>query len=152
MSELLTFLLTQEQQFRRYRYRMIAPQIIDADVALNRARIPSLYSDFRLQRTANPDGYSANIAAWETGLTHALQEGLIPGGKDVLSLKTGDALLQALDTREWGKPLALAAVVVGEESLQVKGFDVLLLTMHHLGGSSLERPLDSLGELPKFVH
>ncbi|MCJ1249777.1 hypothetical protein MMC30_007003 [Trapelia coarctata] len=92
MSELLTFLQTQEQQFRR-------------------ARIPSLYSDFRLQRTANPDGYSANISAWETGLTHALQEGLIPGGKDVLSLRTGDPLLQALDTREWGKPLALAAVI-----------------------------------------
>lgn len=89
-------------------------------MASNRARIPSLYSDFRLQRTANPDGYSANIAAWETGLSHALQEGLIPEGKDVLSLRTGDAVLQALDTREWGKPLALAAVIVGEEPPQVR--------------------------------
>ena len=61
-----------------------------------------------------------------------------------MSLRTGDALLQALDTREWGKPLALAAVVVGEEASSVKGLKAFSLTVHDLGGSCLEWPHDSL--------
>ncbi|MCJ1437152.1 hypothetical protein MMC27_006537 [Xylographa pallens] len=92
MSELLCFLLQHEENFRR-------------------VRLPSLYSDFRSQQAINPDGYKTNLSAWETGLTHAAQAGLIPGGKDILLLRTGESLLHALETKEWGKPLALTPVI-----------------------------------------
>ena len=42
-----------------------------------------------------------------------MKAGVVPGGPDFLSLRTGEALLQALETKEWGKPLALDAVIVG---------------------------------------
>ena len=80
----------------------------------DRQRLASLYSDFRLQRSTNPDAYAANLSAWNTGLAHAAQASLIPGGTDVLSLRTGEALLKALELRDLGRPLALGAVVVGE--------------------------------------
>ncbi|MCJ1404028.1 hypothetical protein MMC11_007252 [Xylographa trunciseda] len=93
MSELLDFLLLHEDNFRR-------------------VRLPSLYSDFRSQRAINPDGYKSNLSAWKSGLTHAARAGLIPGGKDILLLRTGESLLQALETRELGRPLALTPVIV----------------------------------------
>lgn len=77
------------------------------------ARLGSLYSDFRLQQTINPDGYAANVDAWEKGLSLALKSGAIPGWKDVLSLRAGTGLLQVLESKEWGKPQALRAVFVG---------------------------------------
>ncbi|MCJ1378471.1 hypothetical protein MMC17_001570 [Xylographa soralifera] len=92
MSELFNFLLQHEENFRR-------------------VRLPSLYSDFRSQQAINPDGYKTNLSAWEIGLTNAAQVGLIPGGKDILSLRTGESLLHALETREWGRPLALTPVI-----------------------------------------
>ncbi|MCJ1288386.1 hypothetical protein MMC26_007742 [Xylographa opegraphella] len=92
MSELLSFLLQHEENFRRF-------------------RLASLYSDFRSQQAINPDGYKTNLSAWETGLAHAAQAGLIPGGKDILSLRTGESLLHALETKEWGTPLALTPVI-----------------------------------------
>ncbi|MCJ1269847.1 hypothetical protein MMC22_009740 [Lobaria immixta] len=95
MTKLLDFVLNEGEQFRR-------------------ARLPSLYSDFSLQRYTNPDGYAANIAAWEDILIKANGEGLIPAGpdgRDFLSLRTGEELLQSLETREWGRPLALGIVI-----------------------------------------
>ncbi|KAI9724123.1 MAG: hypothetical protein M1812_000842 [Candelaria pacifica] len=96
MSELLNFILNHEEQFRR-------------------ARIASLYSDFRVQQTTNPDGYAANISAWQLALAHATRKGLIPSAgaasNDLLTLRTGEELLRALETKEWGRPLALGAVV-----------------------------------------
>ncbi|MCJ1413462.1 hypothetical protein MMC19_007567 [Ptychographa xylographoides] len=92
MHSLLEFLSTQEEQFRK-------------------PRLASLYSDFRLQRATNPHGYAANLSAWETGLAHAAWAGLLPGGHDTLLLTTGEALLRALETKEWGRPLALAPVI-----------------------------------------
>lgn len=82
----------------------------------HRARLPSLYSDFTLQRSSNPDGFVANVSAWENALRKAAQAGLIPApdnGHDTLSLRTGEELLQALTTKEWGRPLALGTVIVG---------------------------------------
>ncbi|KAJ5811515.1 hypothetical protein N7474_007816 [Penicillium riverlandense] len=38
-------------------------------------RLPSLYSDFTLQKRTNPDGYAVNIAAWEQALNHAARRG-----------------------------------------------------------------------------
>jgi len=33
--------------------------------------------------------------------------------RDTLSLRTGDFLLGSLETKEWGRPLALGTVIVG---------------------------------------
>lgn len=89
-------------------------------ISFRRARLPSLFSDFSLQRYSNPDGYAANVAVWEEVLTKAAREGLMPPGPDgpeFLSLRMGDELLQSLETREWGKPLALGKVIVREHEL-----------------------------------
>lgn len=40
-----------------------------------RNRLPSLYSDFTLQKRTNPDGYAVNVAAWEQALNHAARRG-----------------------------------------------------------------------------
>ncbi|KAI9745579.1 MAG: hypothetical protein M1818_001113 [Claussenomyces sp. TS43310] len=95
MSELLTFLSSHEEAFRRQ-------------------RLAALYSDFRHLRTTNPDGYFANIEAWQKGITDAARAGCIskrgtPG--DLLILKPDKELLRALDTKEWGRPLALGTVL-----------------------------------------
>ena len=82
-----------------------------------RARLPSLYSDFTPQRSSNPDGFRANIAAWQDALGKAAQAGILPAytgaASDTLSLGIGETLLHALETKEWGRPLALGTVVVG---------------------------------------
>ena len=78
----------------------------------NSGRLASLYSDFRYLHATNPEGYYANLAAWETGLSNAARLGLVPGTRNRLSLKTGPQLVGALETVKWGKPLALGAVVV----------------------------------------
>ena len=80
-----------------------------------------MYSDFKQQHAHNPDGYASNITAWVTGLAHAMKAGVVPGGPDFLSLRTGEALLRALETKEWGKPLALDAVIVGR-GIQLNSF------------------------------
>ena len=117
MSELFTYLQKHEAQFRRLfiHWYGISQGIADH---IPRARLASLYSDFTQQRTHNPDGYASNITAWVTGLAHATKAGVVPGGPDLLSLRTGDALLQALETKEWGRPLALDAVIVGGRIFQ----------------------------------
>ena len=87
--------------------------------AVTRRRLGSLYSDFRLQKSTNPDGYAANVAAWEDMLCQAARAGLIPGPSDThdrLCLRTGEELSRALETKEWGRPSALGAVIVGRAS------------------------------------
>ncbi|KAM0801760.1 Snf7-domain-containing protein [Usnea florida] len=95
MSELLDSIIEQEELFRR-------------------ARLPSLYSDFTLQRYSNPDGFAANTTAWIGALAKAARAGLLPSigaDHDTLSLRTGNSLLQSLETKEWGRPLALRTVI-----------------------------------------
>lgn len=49
-------------------------------------------------------------------------EGLIPAGPDgqeFLSLRTSEELPQSLEIREFGRPLALGTVIVGEHILSV---------------------------------
>jgi charged multivesicular body protein 7 len=81
----------------------------------SRARLASLYSDFRHQRSTNPDGYQANANAWLRALSSASKAGLIPThagmNNDHFVLKTGEELSKALQTQEYGRPLALGAVV-----------------------------------------
>lgn len=123
MSELVNFILGEGEQFRRS-YRQSArdedKQYDYADYRC-RARLPSLYSDFTLQRYSNPDGFAANTAAWIDALTKAARAGLLPSdgaNHDTLSVRTGEVLLQSLETEEWGRPLALRAVIVGNTYLQ----------------------------------
>lgn len=96
MSELLEFILSHEDAFK------------------SRGRLASLYSDFRIQQASNPDGYNANITAWRQALTDAARAGLIPsqtGANNLLTLSTSEALLRELTSKDFGRPLALAAVI-----------------------------------------
>ncbi|KAF8463516.1 Snf7-domain-containing protein [Kalaharituber pfeilii] len=83
-----------------------------------RSRFTSLYSDFRPLRTINPDGYFANVSAWESFLRDATRHGLTSPSHDTLVLTTSTLLLGELATEEEGRPLAIGAVVT--ESLTTK--------------------------------
>lgn len=84
-----------------------------------RARLPALYSDFRPQRTLNPDGYRANTSAWRTALARLASRGLLGAGSGVFVLELDDALLRALESRHFGQPLALGTAV--REAVAAKG-------------------------------
>ncbi|TGJ83634.1 hypothetical protein E0Z10_g5127 [Xylaria hypoxylon] len=95
MSELLDYLLQHDQNFRK-------------------ARLPALYSDFRSQRTLNPDGFDANVSAWKRGLSNASLAGHAPSKSpraNHLTLELDDALLRALESTQFGRPLALGTVL-----------------------------------------
>ncbi|KAB2579266.1 3-hydroxyisobutyrate dehydrogenase [Lasiodiplodia theobromae] len=111
MSELLEFIFTHEDAFK------------------SRGRLASLYSDFRIQQATNPDGYHANILAWRQALAHATRAGLVPsqtGANNLLILGTGEALLRELASKDFGRPLALAAVIhdaaTSKEMIPLKDF------------------------------
>ncbi|KAJ5457927.1 hypothetical protein N7475_009315 [Penicillium sp. IBT 31633x] len=114
MSELLKYILTNEEAFRRN-------------------RLPSLYSDFTPQKKTNPDGYAVNVAAWEQALNRAAKRGYtssrgvrvrsdsiisaksskVPAKRkktDHLILRTDESLLRDLESSEWGRPVALGTV------------------------------------------
>ncbi|KAL1969755.1 hypothetical protein VTN77DRAFT_8308 [Rasamsonia byssochlamydoides] len=114
MSELLEYILSHEEAFRKN-------------------RLPSLYSDFAIQKNTNPDGYAVNVAAWEKALIDAARNGRIassggfgPGAglgstggdrkRDHLVLSADDNLLRELESPEWGKPVALGSVF--DEAIQ----------------------------------
>ncbi|KAM0819130.1 putative SNF7 family protein [Seiridium cardinale] len=95
MSELLDYLLHNEGDFRK-------------------ARLPALYSDFNSQRTLNPDGYAANVAAWKRGLSSALLAGHAPSRSahgSHFTLELDDSLLRSLESKQFGQPLALGTVL-----------------------------------------
>lgn len=98
-----------------------------------RNRLPSLYSDFALQKKTNPDGYAINVAAWEQALNHAAKRGYtssrgvrVRSGStssqknsasrrkktDHLILRTDESLLRDLELSDLGRPVALGAVFV----------------------------------------
>lgn len=101
-SPLVSFLIANEDSFK------------------SRARLSSLYSDFRAQRDTNLDGYKANLSAWEKGLSDAAKAGLLPGG-DTLVVRTGEDLLRDLELRGWGRPSCLGLAVVSSPSLRYLG-------------------------------
>lgn len=79
-------------------------------------RLASLYSDFSVLSSTNPDGYIANLSAWSSALSHACLAGAIPSTLDShvpsrLSFTVGSGLAKDLETKEWGRPLGLGAVV-----------------------------------------
>ena len=117
MSDLLSYILADEPQFKKY---LILSRYVEKSHKLTdhnpRSRLPSLYSDFRHLKTVNPDGYDANLSAWRAALAHAVRQGLISGptGRhDLLNLYSGPELLRALETKEYGQPVALGTVIVG---------------------------------------
>ncbi|BCS19827.1 putative vacuolar sorting protein SNF7 family protein [Aspergillus puulaauensis] len=83
-------------------------------------RLPSLYSDFSIQKKTNPDGYHVNVAAWEQVLTKAARNGYISTHShdatgqrrkaNHLSIKVDENLVRDLENPEWGRPVALGAV------------------------------------------
>jgi hypothetical protein len=88
-----------------------------------RARLPSLYSDFRQLQAVNPDGFVANVKAWIAGLSHATQAGFSPsktGGHDRFIISSGDQLLSELRSSRYGQPLALGTVF--NEAIKDKAF------------------------------
>ncbi|KAL2011291.1 hypothetical protein VTN00DRAFT_4009 [Thermoascus crustaceus] len=145
MSDLLAYILAHEDAFRKN-------------------RLPSLYSDFALQKNTNPDGYAVNVAAWERALTNAARRGCIPsssvgagarGGRELSSLstikaegdgggvrtksdhlilRTDDALLRELESPEWGRPVALGAVF--DEAIQKR--TMVPLQLYRSSGASLQ--------------
>lgn len=94
-----------------------------------RARLPALYSDFRAQRTLNPDGYQANISAWRHALSHLATHGLLAkhsADSSSFVVKIDNSLLRLLENRQFGQPLALGTAVreaVGnKEFVPLQGF------------------------------
>lgn len=102
MSDLLTYLQQNVPQFHNN-------------------RLAALYSDFRILKTTNPDGYAANIEAWRQGLASAARAGVTPS-HDLISIDINDELLRELETK-WGRPTSLGTVV--KEAIVKK--NVLLL-------------------------
>lgn len=95
MSELLEFILLHEEAFK------------------SRNRLASLYADFSLQRTTNPEGYTANLLAWQRALSRAAAHGTIPtlgDARNLLSIRGSEDLLRALQHPTFGRPSCLPAV------------------------------------------
>jgi charged multivesicular body protein 7 len=80
----------------------------------SRGRLPALYSDFRPQRTLNPDGYRANISAWRHAISRLASQGALArhhGDSSPLVVKIDNALLRQLESKQFGQPLALGTAV-----------------------------------------
>ena len=87
-----------------------------------RARLPALYSDFRAQRTLNPDGYRANVSAWRQALSRLASSGLLSshGNSSPFVMTIDQGLLRSLEHRQYGQPLALGTAV--REAISNKDF------------------------------
>ncbi|RFU73980.1 snf7 [Trichoderma arundinaceum] len=92
----------------------LSDYLVQHDANFRKARLPALYSDFRSQRTLNPDGYHANISAWLVALARLASEGLLSrqGSKSsVLVFDLDESLRRSLDSKQFGQPLALGTVI-----------------------------------------
>ncbi len=151
MSELLDFLLNQVEQFRKLDF---SRHNMNPTNGANRARLPSLYSDFTLQRHTNPDGYAANVAAWEKALLEAAKAGLVPAPNylhDTLSIQISEDLLRSLETKDWGRPLALETVAVGERPLISLSLSLTSHLIHWIvGRSDKQTAYDFPPGVPRF--
>lgn len=76
-----------------------------------KSRLPSLFSDFSRLAQSNRDGYDANVKAWITALASVrLRQDDAESG--CLCIVADTSLAEALASRQWGRPLALATVEV----------------------------------------
>ncbi|KAL7785221.1 Snf7 domain-containing protein [Trichoderma ceciliae] len=92
----------------------LADYLVQHDANFRRTRLPALYSDFRPQKTLNPDGYHANISAWLLALARLASEGLLSrqGSKSsALVFDIDESLRRSLDNKQFGQPLALGTVI-----------------------------------------
>ncbi|KAF4337684.1 SNF7 [Fusarium beomiforme] len=108
----------------------LADYLIHNDPSFSRSRLAARYSDFRSQRTLNPDGYQANISAWRLALSDLVAKGKIShrgSSPDHFVLKLDDSLLRSLEHKEFGQPLALGTVVreatAGRDFLPLQDFE-----------------------------
>lgn len=63
-----------------------------------------------MQKTSNPEGYSANVSAWSSALTRASLAGQLPLEQRLI-LQTSDDLLNALASSQYGRPSGLGCVL-----------------------------------------
>ncbi|KAL0944602.1 snf7 family protein [Colletotrichum truncatum] len=92
----------------------LADFLIEHDQNFRKARLPALYSDFRPQRTLNPDGFQANVNAWRQALARAAWEGRIASqvaAPNLLVVNVDEQLVRSLESKQFGRPLALGTVV-----------------------------------------
>ncbi|KAG7407293.1 Uncharacterized protein Forpe1208_v013079 [Fusarium oxysporum f. sp. rapae] len=108
----------------------LADYLINNDPSFSRSRLAARYSDFRSQRTLNPDGYQANISAWRQALSDLVATGKIShrgSSPDHFVLKLDDSLLRSLEHKEFGQPLALGTVVreatAGRDFIPLQDFE-----------------------------
>ncbi|KAK2671019.1 hypothetical protein RAB80_013441 [Fusarium oxysporum f. sp. vasinfectum] len=108
----------------------LADYLINNDPSFSRSRLAARYSDFRSQRTLNPDGYQANISAWRQALSDLVAKGKIShrgSSPDHFVLKLDDSLLRSLEHKEFGQPLALGTVVreatAGRDFIPLQDFE-----------------------------
>ncbi|KAK3949999.1 Snf7-domain-containing protein [Pseudoneurospora amorphoporcata] len=109
-------------------HQSLVDYLVEHEPSFRKARLPALYSDFTTLRTLNPDGYQANISAWRSALAHLARSGLAPAPKgstpNLLVLNSDESLLRALESKKYGRPLALGTVI--REALAAKD----LLPLH----------------------
>ncbi|KAI8666151.1 hypothetical protein NCS57_00839100 [Fusarium keratoplasticum] len=122
----------------------LADYLIRNDPSFARSRLPARYSDFRSQRTLNPDGYQANISAWRQALSDLVARGLIShrgSEPDHFVLNLDDGLLRSLESKEFGQPLALGTVVreatAGRDFMPLNDFDKSQQSIYQSSWSSL---------------
>ncbi|KAF5560994.1 SNF7 [Fusarium napiforme] len=108
----------------------LADYLINNDPSFSRSRLAARYSDFRSQRTLNPDGYQANISAWRQALSDLAANGKIShrgSSPDHFVLNLDDSLLRSLEFKEFGQPLALGTVVreatAGRDFIPLQDFE-----------------------------
>ncbi len=84
--------------------------LVENEPSFRRTRLPSLYSDLTVQRSTNPEGYSANVTAWTSALTRASLAGQLPLEQRLI-LQTSDDLINALASPQYGRPSGLGCVL-----------------------------------------
>jgi charged multivesicular body protein 7 len=89
--------------------------LLKANPLFTQRRKVSLYANFSRLKETNIHGYEANITAWKSLLLTAVDGGLF---EDNLAIPANEALLESLHDPEFGRPLALNAVL--EELVETK--------------------------------
>lgn len=114
------------------------------DPCSKRSRLPARYSDFRPQRTLNPDGYQANISAWRQALSHLVSRGLISyrgSTPNHFVLALDDSVLRSLEHKEFGQPLALGTVIrestAGRDFIPIADFNKSQQSIYHSSWSGV---------------
>ena len=84
--------------------------LLENEPLFRKTRLPSLYSDLTVQKNTNPEGYAANVQAWQSALTRATLAGQLPT-EQLFILQASDELLTALSSPQYGRPSGLGAVI-----------------------------------------